>query len=113
MWHFEHLPQPLPDAERFLAVLNQQEEFFDSHAPLWVGRAPGRLDLMGGIADYSGSLVLELPLGMAAWVVVQPVDDSYVTLLSTSIEENAGDSLFSMPLDSLQVTSDVSDYSPY
>ncbi|NMC07253.1 MAG: galactokinase, partial [Candidatus Lokiarchaeota archaeon] len=24
--------------------------------------APGRLDVMGGIADYSGSLVLEMPI---------------------------------------------------
>lgn len=27
-----------------------------------VGRAPGRLDVMGGIADYSGSLVLQWPI---------------------------------------------------
>jgi galactokinase len=25
-----------------------------------VARAPGRLDVMGGIADYSGSLVLQV-----------------------------------------------------
>jgi galactokinase len=113
MWLFEHVPQSLPDTERFLAALNVQKEFFDSHAPLWVGRAPGRLDLMGGIADYSGSLVLELPLGMAAWVAVQPADDSYVTLLSTSIDEDSGDSQVSLPLDSLQVTSGTSDYSTF
>jgi galactokinase len=113
MWHFEHLPPSLPDAERFLAVLNEQEEFFDSRAALWVGRAPGRLDLMGGIADYSGSLVLELPLGMAAWVAVQPAQDSYVTLLSTSIDEDSGDALVSLPLDSLQVTASTTDYSGF
>lgn len=28
--------------------------------PLHVARAPGRLDVMGGIADYSGSLVLQV-----------------------------------------------------
>jgi len=28
-------------------------------------RAPGRLDVMGGIADYSGSLVLQMPLAVA------------------------------------------------
>ena len=28
-------------------------------------RAPGRLDVMGGIADYSGSLVLEMPIAQA------------------------------------------------
>lgn len=34
-------------------------------------RAPGRLDVMGGIADYSGSLVLQLPLAQACHVAVQ------------------------------------------
>ena len=36
-----------------------------------MARAPGRLDVMGGIADYSGSLVLQLPLAQAAHVAVQ------------------------------------------
>ena len=27
---------------------------------MFVARAPGRLDVMGGIADYSGSLVLQV-----------------------------------------------------
>jgi L-arabinokinase len=27
-----------------------------------LARAPGRLDVMGGIADYSGSLVAEMPI---------------------------------------------------
>jgi len=36
-----------------------------------VTRAPGRLDVMGGIADYSGSLVLQLPLAEACHVAVQ------------------------------------------
>ena len=33
--------------------LHLQEEIF-------VARAPGRLDVVGGIADYSGSLVLQV-----------------------------------------------------
>ena len=41
-----------------------------------VARAPGRLDVMGGIADYSGSLVLELPLDVATWVAAQADDAS-------------------------------------
>ena len=36
-----------------------------------VTRAPGRLDVMGGIADYSGALVLQLPLAEACHVAVQ------------------------------------------
>ena len=37
-------------------------EFFPAETPVYVARAPGRLDVMGGIADYSGASVLELPL---------------------------------------------------
>jgi len=29
-----------------------------------VARAPGRLDVTGGIADYSGSLVLQVKMGV-------------------------------------------------
>ena len=39
--------------------------------PVFVSRAPGRLDVMGGIADYSGSLVLQLPLAEACFVAMQ------------------------------------------
>lgn len=38
---------------------------------LFVARAPGRLDVMGGIADYSGSLVLQMPIKEACHVAVQ------------------------------------------
>jgi hypothetical protein len=40
-------------------------------APLYVTRAPGRLDVMGGIADYSGSLVLQMPIAEACHVALQ------------------------------------------
>jgi L-arabinokinase len=35
-----------------------------------VGIAPGRLDFLGGVADYSGSLVLEMPLSLATRVEI-------------------------------------------
>jgi len=47
------------------------QRFFRDDAPLLAARAPGRLDVMGGIADYSGSLVLEWPLARATFAVVQ------------------------------------------
>lgn len=37
-----------------------------------VGRAPGRLDLLGGVADYSGALVLEVPTVLATTVTAEP-----------------------------------------
>uniref|UniRef100_A0A5B7AAJ5 Putative L-arabinokinase-like n=1 Tax=Davidia involucrata TaxID=16924 RepID=A0A5B7AAJ5_DAVIN len=45
-------------------IFNWEEEIF-------VTRAPGRLDVMGGIADYSGSLVLQMPIREACHVAVQ------------------------------------------
>jgi L-arabinokinase len=57
-------------------------DLFDADAPLFVARAPGRLDVMGGIADYSGSLVLELPLACATTAIVQPRRDATIELVS-------------------------------
>jgi len=34
------------------------------------GEAPGRLDFLGGVADYSGSLVLEMPLRLTTRVTI-------------------------------------------
>ncbi|KAF8772151.1 hypothetical protein HU200_006149 [Digitaria exilis] len=44
---------------------------FDWEKEIYIVRAPGRLDVMGGIADYSGSLVLQMPLREACHVAVQ------------------------------------------
>jgi galactokinase len=90
------------DTRNFLAMLNNHAHFFDEHEPLWLARAPGRLDLMGGIADYSGSLVLELPLGAATWVAVQPTREAFVTLLSPGIDAITGEPQVSIPLASLR-----------
>ncbi|XAR47978.1 L-arabinokinase [Bertholletia excelsa] len=46
------------------AMFNWEEEIF-------VARAPGRLDVVGGIADYSGSLVLQMPIKEGCHVAVQ------------------------------------------
>ena len=48
--------------------------FFHSGPPIGVARAPGRLDVMGGIADYSGSLVLQRPIAEATFAAVQRLD---------------------------------------
>ncbi|CAI0376307.1 unnamed protein product [Linum tenue] len=47
---------------------------FNWEEDIYVARAPGRLDVMGGIADYSGSLVLQLPTREACHVAVQRND---------------------------------------
>jgi galactokinase len=67
------------------SVTLDASRFFFSRAinvPLFVARAPGRLDVMGGIADYSGSLVLELPTREGAFAAVQLGGPRGVHLLS-------------------------------
>jgi L-arabinokinase len=46
-------------------------EFFSPDQPVFTARAHGRLDVMGGIADYSGARVLQLPLACATTASVQ------------------------------------------
>jgi L-arabinokinase len=66
--------EKLADVAEFVEKLNgfqQRTEFFDSEREIFITRAPGRLDLMGGIADYSGSLVLQYPIREATFCALQ------------------------------------------
>jgi len=104
MWHYHHQSgQSTADIERLLTHLNTQAtDFFTPAEPLLIARAPGRLDLMGGIADYSGSLVLEMPLAVATLAAIQPSADPNITVCSTAASEISGQPIVSLPLSSLQ-----------
>jgi L-arabinokinase len=62
------------------------QELFAAGTPIQVARAPGRLDVMGGIGDYSGSLVLEMPIAEAACAAVQRSDNGDVAVASLPLE---------------------------
>jgi len=65
------------DFDGFAAAMRDEApDFFPEGTPVFAARAPGRLDVMGGIADYSGSLVAEMPLAQAAVVGAQRGDAS-------------------------------------
>lgn len=105
MWHCKQLPLDTTrtDLTRFLTHLNAlSEDYFATDEPIMVARAPGRLDLMGGIADYSGALVLELPLSLATIVAVQATTDPSISVYSTAASEFAGEPMISLPLASLR-----------
>jgi hypothetical protein len=51
----EPLRYDLPDLRHFLAALDAQSDLFDHSASLFVARAPGRLDLMGGSIQIDDS----------------------------------------------------------
>ena len=60
--------------------------FFRERGPVLVARAPGRLDVMGGIADYSGATVCELPLAEAALVGLCWRDDALVRVRTVAAD---------------------------
>ena len=53
------------------------------------GSAPGRLDLLGGVADYSGALVLEMPTRQSIEVVAEPGTGLAVGPAALSVTETA------------------------
>ncbi|HEX6718691.1 MAG TPA: galactokinase family protein [Pyrinomonadaceae bacterium] len=83
-----------PDTESFIDLLNQlsthpfspSRELFDANADLIVSRAPGRLDVMGGIADYSGSHVLEFPIAEATFAAVQLKAERSLNIVTLPVE---------------------------
>ena len=60
----------------------RERRLFERGASVSISRAPGRLDVMGGIADYSGSLVLERPIAEATWAAVQRIDRPVLEIVS-------------------------------
>jgi galactokinase len=57
-------------------------DFFAADKPVWVARAPGRLDVLGGNVDYTGGLVLQSLLREAVWVAVQLRTDDVIRVLN-------------------------------
>ncbi len=58
--------------------------FFNS-GEVWVARVPARLDVMGGIADYSGANVCEAVLGRGMLMAVQARNDRTLRIRSAQV----------------------------
>lgn len=100
------VPQGVPDLERFAADIAarvnagawpQDSILDDDHAPVFIARAPGRLDVMGGIADYSGALVLEWPIREATRIAIRPWTERRLSI--TSIGRGGVERRCDVPLD--------------
>lgn len=74
---------------------------FDFARPMRVSRAPGRLDVMGGIADYTGSLVAEATLDRAAALVLQERADRELQIFSFNLFDEHRPFTFRISLDAL------------
>ena len=75
------MTDPVAELETFVETL-RADRLFEPGAAVVVSRAPGRLDVMGGIADYSGSLVLQRTIAEATFAAVQRIDRPVVEVVS-------------------------------
>jgi L-arabinokinase len=67
--------------ETFVETLKARE-LFEPGSSVVLTRAPGRLDVMGGIADYSGSLVLQRPIAETTFAAIQVIDRPVIEITS-------------------------------
>ncbi|HSW45899.1 MAG TPA: hypothetical protein VLM89_10040 [Phycisphaerae bacterium] len=90
---------PVTGFERFAATCRAHWPA-DQGRPRVVTRAPGRLDFMGGMADFAGALALQIPIDRGVFVAAGRRDDERV--LVESIGWNGGeDSRAEWPLSHL------------
>jgi L-arabinokinase len=101
--------QHLSDTASFIERLQTWQGFFNAGREVFVTRAPGRLDLMGGIADYSGSLVLQLPLAHATHAALQRDETRLLRIVSLGAQGGATRS-FTMSLDDFFSGDDLLSY---
>jgi len=72
------LPLEVLEFEQLLKKPNSDASGFASFfaaGEVWIARVPARLDVMGGIADYSGANVCEAVLGTGVLMALQPRND--------------------------------------
>jgi galactokinase len=86
----------LTDTQNFIDTVRFRHDFFCPNEEIIIARAPGRLDVMGGVADYSGSLVLQLPIADATHVAIQKNSARKVRVLS--LGANADDRFIEIDL---------------
>ncbi|MBS1796221.1 MAG: GHMP kinase [Acidobacteria bacterium] len=87
--------QQSSDTAEFIRLLESETDFLVPEDEIFVARAPGRLDVMGGIADYCGSLVLEMPTAEATFAALRKIDEPVLRIVSGEAETRR----YEMPLD--------------
>lgn len=79
----------------------KRNEFFSPDAVTITASAPGRLDVIGGIADYSGSLVLEMPIQEATRVTLASRPDLTIRIYSDNASAIGAKSLVEYDVDEI------------
>lgn len=66
-------------------TLSQQFETHFNAKPVFIARAPGRVNLIGEHTDYNDGFVLPMAIDRAVWLALRPRDDGQVRLFSLDL----------------------------
>ena len=75
------------------------KSLFSAEEKIYRSSSPGRLDVMGGVADYSGSLLLQMPIRERVEVALQKRNDGW---LHVRTKMETGEANFSIHWNELQ-----------
>ena len=72
--------------EQKVSEVRKSGTFFSQAEPVYICRAPGRLDLMGGNVDYTGGLVFQATIREATWAAAQALEDGRIIFWNPQME---------------------------
>ena len=67
-------------------LIDKFETQFD-HAPAFIIRAPGRVNLLGEHTDYNDGFVLPMAIDRAVWIAFHPREDQQVNIYASNFDE--------------------------
>lgn len=73
--------------EATVQQLKKENVFFRTSLPVYISRAPGRLDVMGGNDDYTGGLVFESTIREATYAAAQLREDDLIVLKNKTVTD--------------------------
>lgn len=93
--------------EAKVSDLHKEGSYFSPSLPVYISRAPGRLDLMGGNVDYTGGLVFQATIREATWAAVQLRKDNLIVFWNPQMREQEWHNRIEFKLESLSDESSV------
>jgi len=88
----------------------QQGLFFAPEQPVWMARASGRLDFMGGNVDYTGGLVLQFALRETIWAAAQQAPESLVRVQNPGAAQFGWETELTFPTAELASLAAIEDF---
>ncbi|MCL2639613.1 MAG: hypothetical protein FWD53_02090 [Phycisphaerales bacterium] len=98
----------MPNSPTFNDAAAELEQYLRTESltrPITLTRAPGRLDVIGGIADYTGSLVCTATLDRATAVALAPRNDRTLQITNLRPCDPQDSTTFTISLDELATAS--------